>query len=217
MKTQKAVAVVLVSILLVLLPSSVRAGERPVCAIPLNDGGIAARSSGDLIGVVTLDGVRCPADRLQRDGGLLALDGGPHLEPPLQSDGGYFRLSDGGITLADGGLYILPDGGANAILTGCMRCDLRGAASVALQCNDPVYYSEQWGGTVTNLRNVAVREPVAATTNGILVDFDINPDPYRIDFRDAIPAGQTRTLSAKPVTGNATNRCTLSTIKRSSP
>jgi hypothetical protein len=212
---KKLLAVFVAVLVVIALPSL--GGERPVCVVPLNDGGIAARSTGDFIGVVTLDGVRCPASRLQTDGGLLALDGGPYLEPGRAPDGGYFRLSDAGIAFPDGGPLLIADGGTFALLSGCVTCDLRGAASVALQCNDPVYYSEQWGGTVTNNRDVGVREPSAATTNGILVDFDINPDPYRIDFRDAIPAGQTRTLSIKPVSASASNRCVISTIKRAVP
>lgn len=178
------------------------AGERVVCKVWLDDGGVVARSTApntaDLIGVrpdtvglgyATLDGVSCPATRLQTDGGIFS--------------------SDGGLTLTNAAGTLNTDGG----VAGCPSCDFRGATSLVLQCKDPVYYSEKWDGGVDKWNQRGV---VPATSNDVLVDFDINPDGYRIDFRGGAN-GQNNHLSVKPVSASATNFCTFSTISRKSP
>lgn len=173
-------------------PQKALAGERAVCVVYLNDGGLTAQSTATYLDVATLDGYRCPSERLQPDGGILAWDGGYDL-----------TIANG--QPADGGL------------AGCIQCDFRGASSIAVQCSDPVYYSEKWdGGMDTRRRNIE-RGVVPATTLDTLIDFDINPDPYRIDFRDSIPPGQNRHISVKPVAASSSNRCVFETIKRAVP
>ncbi len=114
----------------------------------------------------------------------------------LQSDGGYLA--------GDGGQY-LPDGG----LAGCNACALKGARSISLQCDNPVYYSERWDGGTNAWGEKGV---TAATSSDILVDFDINPDPYRIDFRGT----GNQNISVKSVSTSA-NVCRVGTIQRNTP
>jgi hypothetical protein len=195
---------VLVAALAVGIASLSFAGERVVCKIWLDDGGVVARSTapspGDLIGVrpdtaglaySTLDGLACPTTRLQYDGGILS--------------------SDGGLTLTNAAGTLDTDGG----LAGCPFCDFRGATSLVLQCAAPVYYSEKWDGGVDKWGQRGV---VPATANDVKIDFTTNPDGYRIDFRGATSYGiSNQHLSIKPVTASASNFCTLSTIMRKSP
>lgn len=183
--------VVAVSVLVV--ASLASAGERAVCVVYLNDGGLTAQSTADVLSTSTLDGVACPAERLQTDGGILA------------SDGGFALTTANGQTSTDGGL------------AGCVMCDFRGATSISFQCSDPVYYSEKWDGGVDSRRQRPERGVVPATTLDTLVDFDINPDPYRVDFRNPGVAGQNQHISLKPVAASASNRCVISTIKRAVP
>ena len=173
-------------------PQKAVAGERAVCVVYLNDGGLTAQSTGDVIAVSTLDGTACPSERLQPDGGYLAWDGGYNL-----------TLANG--QPADGGL------------AGCNQCDFKGATSISMQCSDPVYYSEKWDGGVNNRRQHTERGVVPATTLDTLVDFDINPDPYRIDFRGTNTYGANQHVSVKPVSASSSNRCVFSTIKRAVP
>lgn len=177
------------------------AGERPVCKVWLDDGGIVARSTSTNISeyiinrpetaglaLITLDGKACPAERLQTDGGIMS--------------------SDGGLTLTNAAGTLNTDGG----LAGCPFCDFRNATSVVMQCKDPVYYSEQWDGGRDGWNQFGV---VPATTNSELVDFDANPDGYRIDFRDGFTGNHH--ISVKPVSASTTNFCTFATIKRAVP
>ena len=192
---KKILAVAVVSMLCASLSL---AGERVVCKIWLDDGGVVARSTApaplDIIAgrfdttglaLASLDGTACPAIRLQDDGGILSRDGGLEL-----TDVNGQANTDGGVA-------------------GCSFCDLRGARSVALQCKDPVYYSEKWDGGVDRWNQRGV---VPATANDILIDFDSNPDGYRIDLR-----GTGNAISVKPVTASASNTCTVSTINRNVP
>jgi hypothetical protein len=201
MNVKKILAVMTVAVLAVALPSL--GGERVVCKVWLDDGGVVARSTAltptALIGVrpntaglgySTLDGKSCPSDRLQPDGGIVAWDAGTS-----------FALTNADGTAADGGR------------AGCPLCDFRGATSLVLQCKDPVYYSEKWDGGVDQWNQRGV---TPATSNDVLVDFDMNPDGYRIDFRGSA-SGKNNHLSIKPVSASATNFCTLSTIERKSP
>ena len=114
----------------------------------------------------------------------------------LQSDGGYLA--------ADGGQY-LPDGG----LAGCNACAFKGARSIAIQCDNPVYYSERWDGG-TNAWGE--RTVMPATSSDMLIDFDINPDPYRVDFRST----GNQNVSVKSVSTSA-NNCRFGTIQRNTP
>ena len=198
----KALVVAVFSMSLLLAVPAARAGDRVVCKVWLDDGGVVARSTAtDLTGAVasrpdsvgisiaTLDGLQCPSNRLQADGGIIA--------------------SDGGFTLTDSAGQVNSDGG----LAGCVFCDFRGATSVVMQCRDPVYYSEKWDGGVDRYGQRGV---VPATANDVLVDFDINPDGYRIDFRGTRP-GMNNHVSVKPVSASASNFCTFSTIERKTP
>lgn len=175
------------------------AGERVVCKVWLDDGGVVARSTaptaGDAIGVrpdtaglayATLDGVACPANRLQTDGGIFS--------------------SDGGLTLTNAAGTLDTDGG----VAGCPACDFRGANTLVMQCKDPVYYSEKWDGGVDKRGQRGV---VPATANDELVDFDMNPDGYCITFRGTV-AGQNNHISVKPVSASASNVCTFATTTR---
>jgi hypothetical protein len=188
-----------VFVLAVFMPSA-EAGERPVCKVWLDDGGVVARTTGTNIGdylagrpetaglaLNTLDGWPCPANRLQTDGGIVSADGG-------------LLLTDSSGTPTDGGY------------AGCPFCDFRNATSVVLQCSAPVYYSEQWDGGTDAWGQRGV---VPATSNHEKIDFSVNPDGYRIDFRDGFIGNHH--LSIKPVAASASNFCTISTIKRASP
>lgn len=182
------------------LPAS--AGERVVCKLWLDDGGIAARSTAPspaetpysvaAVGLAstTLDGFACATNRLQPDGGILPWDGGTAL---------LLTSADG--TNGDGGV------------AGCPACDFRGATTLVMQCRDPVYYSEKWDGGVDRWNQRGV---VSATANDELVDFDVNPDGYRIDFRPGGFSGNNH-ISVKPVTASATNFCTFATVSRKIP
>lgn len=182
---KKIFAVAAITAFVLALPSF--GGERVVCLVYLNDGGTTAQSTGDVLATATLDGVACPSTRLQPDGGILNADGG--LELSSSTGAG----TDGG-------------------LAGCVQCDFKGAMVIAMQCSDPVYYSEKWDGGVDSRRQKPERGVVPATTSDTLVDFDANPDPYYITFRDAIPAGSNRHVSVKPVSATS-NVCKFSTVK----
>jgi hypothetical protein len=112
--------------------------------------------------------------------------------------------SDGGVLGTDGG-YVLPDGG----LSGCNACALKGARSIALQCDNPVNYSERWDGGANAWGEKGV---TPATTSDMLIDFDINPDPYRIDFRGT----GNQNISIRSVSVSA-NVCRVGIIQRHAP
>ena len=184
-------------------------GERVVCKVWLDDGGIVARSTAptptDLIayrpdtaglGYTTLDGYACPSNRLQPDGGIASWDAGT-----------AFLLTNANGTTADGGV------------AGCPLCDFRGATSIVMQCRDSsagikVYYSEKWDGGYDNW---AQRGVVPATSNDELVDFSTNPDGYRIDLRATGIQNANQHISVKPVSASASAYCTFATIKRIAP
>jgi len=174
------------AVLAVFLVSVAQAGERTVCLLWIDDGGVVPRSSADTLAAWTLDGKRCPDDRLQPDGGILSADGG-------------LLMTDVSGNPTDGGV------------AGCMFCDFGSARSITLQCNDPVYVSEQWDGGVDRWHQRGVKPALSSDT---LIDFDINPDPYRIDFRGG---GKTNHISVKPVAASASNFCRISTINRNVP
>lgn len=199
----KKILVVLGVASLVALTPAAEAGDRAVCKVWLDDGGVVARSTAvtpaDAIGVrpdtvglayATLDGLACPAAKLQPDGGIFAWDAGLDL-----------TLANG--QPADGGM------------AGCAFCDFRGATSVAVQCRDTagagvkVYYSEKWDGGVDKWGQRGV---MPATANDTLLDFTANMDPYRINLRGAT-TGQNQHLSVKPVSASASAYCIFETIK----
>lgn len=195
-----AVAVALVSL-------TASGGERVVCKIWLDDGGIVARSTAPSpletpaalgsygLALATLDGRQCPTERRQYDGGILSSDGGFTLtlaSGQANSDGGY---------------------------AGCPACDFGGATSVVMQCRDAttgikVYYSEKWDGGSDNWSQRGV---VPATANDELVDFSANPDGYRIDLRDVGIQNRNQHISVKPVSASASAYCTFATSKRIAP
>lgn len=108
----------------------------------------------------------------------------------MPTDAGAISTADS--TLADGGV----------------ACAWGPVKSLAVQCDNPVYYSERWDGGVNNLKQNGV---VPATSSDMLIDFDINPDPYRVDLR-----GQGRHVSLKSV-GTSANNCRVGTVERASP
>ena len=110
---------------------------------------------------------------------------------------------DAGLLSDDGG-SLLPDGG----VAGCVACNWGPVRSLALQCDNPVYYSERPDGGQSQWGQKGV---AAATTSDMLIDFDINPDPYRIDLR----AGSQH-ISVKSTTVTA-NTCRVGTISRNVP
>lgn len=187
------------------VPLAALGGERVVCVVWLDDGGTVARSTApaprDVIGGArpitaglassTLDGYACPANRLQPDGGIQAWDGGVGFE--LTAANG--QPTDGGVA-------------------GCVYCDFRGVTTLVMQCRDPVYYSEKWDGGVDAWGQRGV---IPATSNDVLVDFDVNPDGYRIDMRATGIQNANQHISVKPVSAGVTNFCTFSTAKRIAP
>lgn len=110
---------------------------------------------------------------------------------------------DGGLLSADGG-SLLGDGG----VAGCVACNFGPVRSLALQCDNPVYYSERPDGGVSQWNQKGV---AAATTSDMLIDFDINPDPYRIDLR-----GGSQHISVKSTTTTA-NTCRVGSVQRHVP
>ena len=111
--------------------------------------------------------------------------------------------SDGGLLQTDGGFY-LDDGG----VAGCVDCSWGNARSLFLQCDNPVYYSE----SPSNTRSLwGEKEVTPATTSDVLVDFDINPDAYRIDLR-----GTAQHISILSVSTSA-NTCKVGPVERHIP
>jgi hypothetical protein len=203
------VLVVFAAVLLVGLAATLaHAGERVVCKVWLDDGGIVARSTapnpGDVLtgradtaglALATLDGYRCDPSRLQSDGGIVS--------------------SDGGLTLTNAAGTANSDGG----YAGCAFCDFRGATSIVMQCRDSsagikVYYSEKWDGGSDSWGQRGV---VPATSNDELVDFSANPDGYRINLRGRGIQNANQHMSVKPVTASASAYCTFATHQPSSP
>lgn len=111
--------------------------------------------------------------------------------------------SDGGLLQTDGGFY-LNDGG----VAGCVDCNWGKAQSLFIQCDNPVYYSEAPSNTVSLWGE---KEVTPATTSDVLVDFDLNPDAYRIDLR-----GTAQHLSILSVSTSA-NVCKVGTVERHIP
>jgi hypothetical protein len=155
-----------------------QAGERVVCSLTMPTDA-GAISTADELTVVG-----CPSSRLQTDGGIFS------------SDGGFTLTNAAGTANTDGGV------------AGCAECDWGPARSLALQCDNPVYYSERWDGG-TNAWNQ--KGAVPATTSDVLVDFDINPDAYRVDLR-----GGAQHISVRSVSTSA-NVCKVMTIQRHNP
>lgn len=111
--------------------------------------------------------------------------------------------SDGGLLQTDGGFY-LDDGG----VAGCVDCNWGKAQSLFLQCDNPVYYSE----TPSNTYSIwGEKEVTPATTSDVLIDFDLNPDAYRIDLR-----GSAQHISILSVSTSA-NVCKVGTVERHIP
>lgn len=110
---------------------------------------------------------------------------------------------DGGLLQTDGGFY-LDDGG----VAGCVDCNWGKAQSLFLQCDNPVYYSEAPSNTFSIWGE---REVTPATTSDVLVDFDLNSDPYRIDLR-----GTAQHISILSVSTSA-NVCKVGTVERHIP
>lgn len=178
-------------------------GERVVCKVWLDDGGVVARSTattqGDYVAgrpdtaglaLATLDGYRCSSDRLQTDGGIVS--------------------SDGGLTLTNAAGTANSDGG----VAGCAFCDFRGATSLVMQCRDSsagikVYYSEKWDGGVDSWGQRGV---IPATSNDELVDFTSNSDGYRINLRARGIQNANQHISVKPAAASASAYCTFATV-----
>jgi hypothetical protein len=120
----------------------------------------------------------------------------------LQSDSSLINPADGGT--------LLPDGGT----PGCPYCNWGSATSIAIQCDNPVYVSDVPSGTTT-FNGFTRRTVRAATSADEVIDFDVNPDPYRWDFRSS-QTGVINNLSVKPVS-SASNTCRFSTIQRNTP
>lgn len=154
------------------------AGERVVCSLTM------PTDAGDISSADELTVTGCPSNRLQTDGGIFS------------SDGGYTLTNADGTADTDGGV------------AGCAECDWGPVRSLALQCDNPVYYSERWDGGVNRWGQ---KGAVPATSSDTLVDFDVNPDPYRIDLR-----GGVQHISVRSVSTSA-NTCKLSTIQRHTP
>ena len=154
------------------------AGERVVCVLTM------PTDAGSISTAEELTVTGCPSDRLQTDGGIFS------------SDGGYTLTNAAGQADTDGGV------------AGCAECDWGAVRSLALQCDNPVYYSERWDGGVNRWKQ---KGAVPATTSDMLVDFDTNPDPYRIDLR-----GNGQHISVRSTTTNA-NTCRVGTVQRNTP
>ena len=177
-----AVGVVVGALASIWPPGVAQAGERVYCSFTLpQDGGPISTATRATV-------TNCPADRLQPDGGLLQTDGG-------------FLIGD--TTLADGGV-IPGDGG----VAGCVDCSWGKAQSLFIQYDNPVYYSEVPSNTYSLWGE---KEVAPATTSDVLVDFDINPDAYRIDLR-----GTAQHISILSVSTSA-NVCKVGTVERHIP
>lgn len=113
----------------------------------------------------------------------------------LQPDGGLLQ-TDGGVLIGDGGV------------AGCVDCSWGKAQSLFIQCDNPVYYSEAPSNTYSLWGE---KEATPATTSDVLVDFDTNPDAYRIDLR-----GTAQHISILSVSTSA-NVCKVGTVERHIP
>lgn len=120
----------------------------------------------------------------------------------LQTDGTLINPLDAGV--------LLPDGGT----PGCPYCNWGGATSIAMQCDNPVYVSDLPTGYST-LNGYTRRTVRAATSADEVIDFDVNPDPYRWDWRST-QTNVSNNLSVKPVS-TASNVCRFSSIERHTP
>lgn len=172
---------------LVVLALNASAGERVVCRLFFTDGGVTAQSSATPVAAVTDDGRYCPAELLQSDSSL--------------------------VNPVDGGT-LLPDGGT----PGCPYCNWGSATSIAIQCDNPVYVTDvpsSTGSGKTVFNGFAQRAVRAATSADELIDFDINPDSYRWDFRST-QTGVSNNVSIKPVSSSS-NTCRLMSIQRNTP
>lgn len=122
----------------------------------------------------------------------------------MVTDGGTVSTAE---QIADGGCTLLADGGIDSC-TALPDCDWGTARSLSLQCDNPVYYTAVPNGRTNSLNQKTTN---TVTTSDILVDFDINPDPYRIDLRN-----QSQHLSLKSVSTSA-NTCKVGTVYRLEP
>jgi hypothetical protein len=120
----------------------------------------------------------------------------------LQSDSTLINPLDGGT--------LLPDGGT----PGCPYCNWGSATSIAMQCDNPVYVSDTPTGVAT-FNGYTRRTVRAATSADEVIDYDINPDPYRWDWRSS-QTNVINNLSVKPVSSSS-NVCRFSTIQRNNP
>lgn len=82
------------------------------------------------------------------------------------------------------------------------------ARTLMLQCDNPVYYSSVPDGLANSTQQKTVR---AAVSTDPMIDFDINPDPYRIDLR----AGSQH-ISVQSVS-TAANTCRVGSVSRLVP
>jgi hypothetical protein len=120
----------------------------------------------------------------------------------LQSDSTLINPQDGGT--------LLPDGGT----PGCPYCNWGSATSIAMQCDNPVYVDDVPSG-VDTFNGYTRRTIRAATSADEVIDFDVNPDPYRWDWRSS-QTNVINNLSVKPVSSSS-NVCRFSTIQRNNP
>ncbi len=109
--------------------------------------------------------------------------------------------------VADGGCTALDDGGVENC-SEIAACSWGPARSLMIQCDNPVRYSSVPDGLANSLKQKTVR--TVADTDP-MIDFDINPDPYRIDLRNG-----SQHISLKSVSTSA-NTCNVGSVSRLVP
>lgn len=122
----------------------------------------------------------------------------------MPTDGGAISTA---AAFTDGGCSLLSDGGIDTC-SDSPTCVWTQARSLALQCDNPVYYNAKPDGNKNYMNQTTV---TAASSSDMLIDFDINPDPYRIDLRAS--GGH---VSVKSVSTSA-NVCRVGTVSRLVP
>lgn len=122
----------------------------------------------------------------------------------MPTDAGTASTAD---QYTDGGCTLFPDAGIDTC-TDALTCTWGKAQNLFVQCDNPVYYSETPASTVNRFNQRNVR---AATSGDVLIDFDANPDSYRINLR-----GQAQHISLLSVSTSA-NTCKVGTVERHIP
>lgn len=104
--------------------------------------------------------------------------------------------------------FTLPQDAGPQSTAALEACNWGKAQSLFLQCDNPVFYSEKPTASYSTYNQ---REVTPATSTDVLVDFDLNPDPYRVDLR-----GQAQHISILSVSTTA-NVCKVGTVHRNVP